>query len=60
VRVNKAAFQVLTSPLPFIPSHKGRGNGTFYEIIEIGVELITLKKLDIFFTEGGFNAGPPT
>ena len=24
-------------PLPFIPSHQGRGNLTFYEIIIIGI-----------------------
>jgi hypothetical protein len=23
-------------PLPFIPSHQGRGNPTFYEFIKIG------------------------
>jgi len=36
MRVKKAALQVLTSP-PFIPPHRGRGDGTFYEFVNLKV-----------------------
>jgi len=29
-------------PLPFIPSHQGRGNPTFYELVKIGLSLLLL------------------
>ena len=34
-------FQKLFIPLPFLPSRQGRGNATFYEIINV-----TLKKIE--------------
>jgi len=35
VRVNKNGISTTYIPLPFVPSHQGRGNMTFYETINV-------------------------
>jgi len=36
----KGSISTSYLPLPLIPSHKGRGNGTFYETIKFSIAAI--------------------
>jgi len=40
----KGSISTTYLPLPLIPSHKGRGNGTFYEVIKNWVIIKSTQK----------------